>query len=252
MSDYLLLHGTAQGAWSWGKVWGHMTAPEEHPPRLYLPRQAVRVRAMDLPGHGADRAQDVALVDMSESARAVAHVVERENFADYVLVGHELGGTVALQAVYDLPVKPKRIVLVSGIVPGDGESPLSAYPWPTRVIIRICARLSGISGRDVGVPLSAINRYWFGGLDTMRQVETVGHTGPLPLRMLTQPVSLNLDNLPCPVTYVALTNNRLISAARQRTMAARIPGATVVELDAGHQVAIENPLELAEMLLAAA
>ena len=35
MTDYLLVHGAGQGSWAWGKVWGLMTAPEEHPPRLH-------------------------------------------------------------------------------------------------------------------------------------------------------------------------------------------------------------------------
>lgn len=252
MSDYLLVHGAGHGAWSWGKVWGHMTAPAEHPPRLYLPRQAVRVRAIDLPGHGADRAQDAALVDISESARAVAHVAQREQFTDYVLVGHELGATVALQSVNDLPAPPKKIILVSGIVPANGKSASSAYPFTTRTAVRLCSLLSKFSGRDIKVPAGAIDKYWFRGLDAMQRVETVGQIGPLPLRMLTQSVSLSLDNLPCPVIYVVLTDNRLISEGRQRTMAARIPGATVIELNAGHQAAIQQPRELAEMLLAAA
>ena len=34
MTDYLLVHGAGQGAWSWGSVWGYLTAPEDHPPTL--------------------------------------------------------------------------------------------------------------------------------------------------------------------------------------------------------------------------
>ena len=54
MTDYLLVHGAVQGAWSWGQVWGYLTAPVEHPPRLYASRAADRVYPLDLPGHGAD------------------------------------------------------------------------------------------------------------------------------------------------------------------------------------------------------
>ena len=110
--------------------------------------------------------------------------------------------------------------------------------------------LSALSGRDIPVPNSLVNNYVCKGLDPMQQVEIVGHLGPLPLRMLTQPVSFNLDELPCPVTYVVLGDDRMIAPARQRSMAERIPGATVVELDAGHQAASQKPRELAELLLA--
>ncbi|MCE2499580.1 MAG: alpha/beta hydrolase [Dehalococcoidia bacterium] len=251
MSDFLLIHGAGQGAWSWGKVWGHMTAPAEHPPRLFLARQSVRVRAVDLPGHGADAANDVAMVDMSESVQTVARVAEQEDFRDFTLVGHELGGTVALLAAPELSIKPKRIILVGGIVPGNGRPPASVYPAPVGALIRLCRTLSAFSGRDIPVPIGAINRYWCRGLDNMQQAQTIGHFGPLPLRMLTHPVSLDLGNLPCPVTYVVLGNDRLITPSRQRAMAARIPNATAVELDAAHQVAVQRPRELAETLLAA-
>ena len=250
MPDYLLVHGAGQGAWSWGKVWGHMTAPEEHPPRLYRPRQAVRVRAVDLPGHGNDLAPDVALADMSDAVQVIANVVERENFADYILAGHELGGTVALQAAGALPVKPRRVALVAGIVPSGRRAPASAYPLPARAAIRACRALGALVGRDITVPAGIINRYWCRGLDPMQQAATVGHFGPLPLRMLTRPVALNTEQLPCPVTYIVLGGDRLISPSRQRAMAARIPGATVIELDAVHQAGIQKPQELAEALLA--
>lgn len=250
MSDFLLIHGAGQGAWSWGKVWGHMTAPDEHPPRLFLARQALRVRALDLPGHGADAARDAAMVDMSESVQTVARLAEQEDFRDFTLVGHELGGTVALLAAPQMSVKPRRIVLVSGIVPGNGRPPAAAYPPSVGALIRFCRTLSALSAQDIPVPLGVINRYWCRGLDNMQQAQTIGHFGPLPLRMLTQPVSLDLANLPCPVTYVVLDNDRLITPSRQREMAARIPDATVVELDAAHQVAVQRPRELAQMLLA--
>ena len=251
MSDFLLIHGAGQGAKSWGKVWGHMTAPAQHPPPLYRARQSVRIRALDLPGHGADAAQDVAMVDIAESAQMVANVVDRENFSDYSVVGHELGGTVALAAASQLSPAPRRIVLVCGIVPGNGKSPASAYPLPARALIRLCKTISAVSGKDIPVPLSAVSRYWCGGLDPMEHAQTIGHYGPFPLRMLTQSVSLDLNELPCPVTYVVLNNDRLISAGRQRSMAARIPGVAIVELDAGHQVGVQQPRELAEALLAA-
>lgn len=250
VTDYLLVHGAGQGAWSWGKVWGHMTAPVEHPPRLYRPRQGVRVRAVDLPGQGSDAADDAGLVDISEGVQAIARVVEREGFSDYIIAGHELGGTVALQAATELPVAPKRVVLLAGIVPANRGTPVSAYPLLARCTISLCRALGSLVGRDIQVPRGLISGYMCRGLDPMQRVETVGHLGPLPLRMLTQSVTLNLDALSCPVTYIVLGDDRLISPSQQRAMAARIPGTTVIELDAAHQAATQKPRELAELLLA--
>ncbi len=251
MTDYLLVHGAGQGARSWGKVWGHMTAPVEHPPRLYRSRQSLRVRPVDLPGQGSDAADDAGLVDMSEAVQTVVNVVAREGFTDYVIAGHELGGAVALKAATELSTPPKRIVLLAGIVPPYRAAPVSAYPLLVRSAVQLCKFLSSLVGRDIQVPRSLVSGYLCRGLDPMQRVETVGFLGALPVRMLTQSLTLNLDALPCPVTYIVLKDDRLISAAQQRAMAARIPGATVVELDAAHQVATQKPRALAELLLAA-
>lgn len=228
-----------------------MTAPVEHPPRLYRPRQAVRVRAVDLPGQGSDAAEDAGLVDIAEGVQAIARVVEREGFSDYVIAGHGLGGTLALQAAGELPVAPKRIVLLAGIVPANRRAPVSAYPFLVRSAINLCKVIGTLSGRDLQVPRAIVSGYVCRGLEPMQRVETVGHLGALPTRMLTQPVALNPDTLPCPVTYIVLKDDRLITPSQQRAMAARIPNATVIELDAAHQATVQKPKELAELLLAA-
>ena len=228
-----------------------MTAPVEHPPRLYRPRHAVRVRAVDLPGQGSDAHADAGLVDISEAVQTIIKVVEREGFSDYVIAGHGLGGTIALQAATELPATPKRVVLLAGIVPANRRAPAAAYPPLARCALKACKVLGSLIGRDVQAPRSLVSGYVCRGLDPMQRVETVGHLGPLPIRMLTQPVALNLDALPCPVTYIVLRGDRLISPSQQRAMAARIPDATVIELEASHQAVTQKPRELAELLLAA-
>ena len=97
MTDYLLVHGAGQGAWSWGQVWGYLTAPQEHPPRLYVPRRANRVYPLDLPGHGADADGDTAEVRLEECVHAIIRAVEREGLKDVVLVGHGFGGGLRLK-----------------------------------------------------------------------------------------------------------------------------------------------------------
>ena len=78
MTDYLLVHGAGQGAWAWGRVWGRMTAPEEHPPVLYKSRRANRVLPIDLPGHGADASGDTSVVRVEDCVQSIVEAVERE------------------------------------------------------------------------------------------------------------------------------------------------------------------------------
>ena len=123
MTDYLLVHGAGQGSWAWGKVWGLMTAPVEHPPTLHKPRRADRVHPVDLPGHGPDIAGDTAAVRLEECVEVITRAVEQEQLRDVVLVGHGVSGGIVLEASKHLPTPPKRLALVGAAVP-EGQRPL--------------------------------------------------------------------------------------------------------------------------------
>ena len=123
MTDYLLVHGLGQGSWAWGKVWGLMTAPEEHPPRLYKPRRANRVHAIDLPGHGGDAAGDTDAVRVEECVEAIVHAVAEEQLRDVVLVGHGVSSGIVLQAAASLPQ------LRNGLPSWEVLYPRGPDPW---------------------------------------------------------------------------------------------------------------------------
>ena len=159
MTDYLLVHGAGQGAWSWGPVWGYLTAPEEHPPTLHKRRRANRVHPLDLPGHGADAGGDTSGVRLEECVQAITRTAEREQLKDLVLVGHGFSGSLVVQAASEMTVPPKRVVLVAGIVPAPQRPLLSACPARTRTAFRLFSMLSSLSRQEFKLPSSAINGF---------------------------------------------------------------------------------------------
>ena len=249
MTDYLLVHGAGQGAWSWGKVWGYMTAPVEHPPRLYTRPRADRVFLLDLPGHGGDADGDTGTVLLDECVHSITRAVERQSLKDLVMVGHSFAGPLIMQAAAQLTQPPKRLVLVAGVVPEDGKDMLAALPRNIRHSYKLLALLSKLSGRDLKVPKPAIDRYLCNGMDAMEIVQLVGYFGPLPTKVLSSKLSLGSLEIPCPVSYVVLTDDRLLPADVQRQMAARIANVEIVELESCHQAMLSKPRELADMLL---
>jgi pyruvate dehydrogenase E2 component (dihydrolipoamide acetyltransferase) len=80
-----------------------------------------RVAAIDLPGHGASDKADPATTDYSLAglASAVGEAIATANLAPTVLVGHSLGGAVALQLALDRPKLVRGLVLIdsAGIGP---------------------------------------------------------------------------------------------------------------------------------------
>ena len=249
MTDYLLVHGAGQGAWCWGQVWGYLTAPQEHPPRLHVPRRANIVYPMDLPGHGADADGDTAEVRLEECVHAITRAVEREGLKDLVLVGHGFAGGLVLQAVSQLPQPPKRLVLVAGIVPVSQRSMLSAMPQATQGRYRLLVALSKLSRQDCKYPKATISRLLCNGMDPMQVIQALGFFGPLATRVLTARVSLDDGPPPCPVTYVVLNQDRLLPSETQERMARRMPGVEIVSLDSCHEAMLYKPKELAEILL---
>ncbi len=249
MTDYLLVHGLGQGAWCWGAVWGYLTAPEEHPPTLHKRRRANRVHPLDLPGHGADADGDTGAVRLEECVQAINKAVEREQLKDLVLVGHGISGSLVVQAAKEMAVPPKRVVLVAGIVPAPQRPLLSAIPSRTRAAFNLFAILSSLSGQELKLPRPAINGLLCNGMDPMDVVQLVGFLSPLPTKVLKSRLSIEDTTMPCPVTYIVLTDDKLIPPDAQLRIAERFESVETVEIESCHQVMAQRPKELAEVLL---
>ncbi len=249
MTDYLLVHGAGQGAWSWGRVWGYLTAPVEHPPSLYKTRRANRVYPLDLPGHGADAEGDTGDVRLEECVQAIPRVIERQGLKNVVVVAHGFAASIVLQASTQLPESPKRIVLLAGMVPQQQRSMVSVLPSRARIGFKALSAMSGLVGKGLKLPRGVIYNQLCNGMDPMEVVHSLGHFGPIPTKVMTTKVSLEQAEPPSPVTYVVLSQDKVLPPDLQYRMARRVPGAEVVNLDACHQVMLSNPKELADLLL---
>ena len=82
MADLLLIHGAGDGA----AIWDHQLAALSGEHRLV---------ALDLPGHGA-RLAETAYADHAANAGEVEHALDAAGFQHPILIGHSLGGAVAL------------------------------------------------------------------------------------------------------------------------------------------------------------
>lgn len=248
MTDFLLVHGAGQGSWAWSKVWGRMTAPEEHPPTLHKPRRANRVHPIDLPGHGPDAKGDTAAVRLNECIEAITYDVEHEGLRDLVLVGHGISAGIVLQAAAALPTPPKRVVIVGGIVPERQRTFMGMCSTRVRTGYRLLSMLSSLSGKELKFPQPFINSYLCNSMETMDIVRILGFFGPLPTRLLNTRLTLE-DELPSPVSSIVLTKDRVVPAQDQRRTAERLNCEDVVEIEACHMGAWERPEELADALL---
>jgi pimeloyl-ACP methyl ester carboxylesterase len=133
----LLVHGMAGKAENWNEVIEPLALTH-------------RVIAPDFPGHGhsAPGAGDYSLGSLASGLRDLMLALGHERAT---LVGHSLGGGVAMQFVYQFPEMVERLVLVSSGGLGPDVSPIlraAALPGADLFI----TATAGV-GRAVGTPI---------------------------------------------------------------------------------------------------
>lgn len=108
----VFLHGLGGAQSTWANVLGEFA-------------DAYRIVALDLPGHGASDkpSPDTADYSILGLANAVAEVLEQLDLASAVLVGHSLGGAIALHLALERPKLVSGLVLVNSAGLGPEISP---------------------------------------------------------------------------------------------------------------------------------
>ena len=250
MVDLLLVHDAGQGSWCWGRVWGHLTAPIEHPPRLYSRERVGKVAAMDLPGHGPGARQDTSSLTLDDFVAAVTDEVRSQGLHDLVMAGHGVTASILLQAAAKLEEPPKRIVLFAGIIPDEGKNALAMLSRLNRLGFKTMARSNVIGKKELRLPKAVITNVYCNGMDPFDVIQIVGRFSPLPLQLFQTRASVNNFGRTCPVTYVPLWRDRLFPPEMQRQAAERLGGVDILaELDSCHEVMIERPKQVADILL---
>jgi pimeloyl-ACP methyl ester carboxylesterase len=204
---------------------------------------------MDLPSHGADAGGNTAGVLPEECVQAIVRAVERQDMHDLVLVGHGFSAPLVLKASAQLPVPPRRVVLVAGIVPSSGSNMISVLAPNIRFCFNLSSGIIGMLGKELRLPGPLISRYLCNGVEPEEMVRSVGFYGPLATRTLKTKVQPEDLETPSPVTYVVLTLDMLLPPPIQKRMAERIPGVELIELEACHQAPLYRAREIADLLL---
>ncbi len=246
-----LIHGITNSGQSWE-------------PAMRLLARDFDVIAPDLPGHGdSDRQRgDHSLGGHACVMRDLLHVLEVERAT---VVGHSLGGGVAMQFAYQFPDMVERLVLVGSGGLGREVSPLirsAALPFAEQVLPLLTARplvdgvtaIAGLLGRvglKPGADLAEISRGIASLGDTERRAAFV-RTVRSVMSPRGQRVTAN-DRL-----YLAAeTPTLIVWGARDPIIPVEHGLAAHVLLDdsrleifegAGHFPQLDDPLRFAELL----
>lgn len=225
MADLVFLHGAGDSAAAW-----------ERQVKYFGGRH--RVLALDLPGHG-ERRGEAALGDHDQNADEVTRQVRDNGMAEPILIGHSMGGGIALTVALRHPELPRGLVLVAS------GARLRMHPDFVEAARRRAAEAPDALAEGA-IPLekvvspgaSAETRAWLqaragrataaatyadfvatDGFDVMERLAEIGH----------------------PVLVLAGEDDQMTPPKYQHFLAERLPNARLVLLpDAGHYPQVEQ------------
>jgi pimeloyl-ACP methyl ester carboxylesterase len=226
---YVLVHGGCHGGWCWDPIVSRLDRP---------------ALAVDLPGRNGDPAgfRTTSLADWVASAgEQMAAFTPRR----VVLVAHSLGGVTATALAQELPERIHAIVLVSCIVPAEGQTVAATLAGE-----RYQALFRDDGGFWPPAPDAAKNSLLNGVPDTIAD-PWVARLVPEPSPPFLAPVSYR--RMPdVPITYVSLSRDQGLPPIMQQQMIANLGITDVVSIESCHNVMVSEPDALAEIVCRAA
>jgi non-heme chloroperoxidase len=258
----LLLHGITLSAAIW-----HFQLP-------VLATAGLRVVAYDQRGHGSSTVGAEGLT-FDRLAADLGEILDQLLIdGDVVLVGHSMGGMVALRHLASVPgdadgtgrVRGLALVATSaGPVVGSGLPGVAALVAAGGPVLTTLGRLSRrLPGPSLGAgDLSfLLTRVTFGDDPSTSQVAlTRDVTNAVPAKvaaeLLAQIVSFDetpvLGRVAVPATVVVGTHDLMTPVRHARALARELGDAELVVLEGcGHQVMVERPAELTDAVVALA
>ncbi len=233
MAVFVLVHGAGTGGWLWRRV------------RVALQRVGHEVFTPTLTGVG-ERAHLIRRdVGLGTHIADVVAVLEYEELADVLLVGHGYAGMIIPAVADRLPGGVRRLVYLDAVVTESGQSMLDVMPpeiresWQREV-------LSGDGWRVQPWPSPPLGRIHDDGCDEGECRRLLTRRAPQPLACFTEPLAVERA-LP-PATYIHCRDKPDGDVAARLAAQMRARGADVRVLDAGHYCMLTAPGATAELL----
>jgi pimeloyl-ACP methyl ester carboxylesterase len=224
---FVLVHGGGFGSSTWDRLIPHLSAP---------------TLAIDLPGRGKRRDVDLADVTTQECAEAVVADMEAADVRDAVIVGHSLAGVTVPRVLALAPERLQAAVLISAIVPAQGENVMTAMDPATRAAVEPALR-AGVYSPGSGAGLEMLCN----DLNEEQTSFVVQSRTDDSVRLLTDPMDLTGIRQSVPRWWIHLTLDHRVPPALQHEGNVRW-GGRVLTMDTGHMAMVADPRGLAAHL----
>jgi pimeloyl-ACP methyl ester carboxylesterase len=231
----VFLHGAAfdHSVWQWQS--------------RYFAHHGYSALALDLPGHG--RSPGAVRATIEEWAEWVAAFLEEAGVSQVALVGHSMGSLIALQTALRHGERIAKLVLVGTAAPmpvGDAFLAAALERSPAALDMEaVWGHSRQAQLMQSPVPGTTL-------LGASRSLNERSKPGALHAALAAcnayRPSMDAVRALKIPTLVVAGTRDQMTQFKAGKALAAEIPGAKLVSLEAGHSMMSEAPRELLQAL----
>ena len=230
MSDILLIHGAAHGAWCW-----HRVIPA-------LQTLGHRARAIDLPSHGADQT-DPAQVTLDLYARAILDAAEGPT----LLLGHSMGGFPITAAAQHAPERFTALIYLCAYLPRAGQTLAEMRKAGSSQPLAGAFQIDATRTTFTFDPSQAPALFYH---DCPPEDVALAQASlcPQPIRPQETPIPNTSRAEQLPRFYIRCTDDRAIPPDYQTTMSASLPPDHVLALPTSHSPFFSAPEALARQI----
>lgn len=227
---FILVHGAWHGGWCWQRVADLLEA------------RGHKVHAPTLTGLAERRSELAPGIDLSTHAADVTDLVTRESLGNIVLVGHSYGGMVITQVAEKIGSAIASLVYLDAFLPEPGQSLLDlASPGTREALAKAIA-----SGATTIAPIPAAAFK----VNEADQAWVDARCTPQPAATMTQAVSgIEGRDGVLAKTYIRASGYPSASFDAGLAKARNLKGWRTYEVACGHDVMLDAPQRLAEILL---
>jgi pimeloyl-ACP methyl ester carboxylesterase len=230
---FVLVHGAWHGGWCWRRVADR------------LRREGHAVFTPTLTGLGERSHLLQSGIDLASHVTDIVNVMQWERLADVVLCGHSYGGFVISGVAEVIPDAIRAIVFIDAFLPENGDTILKLTGPAVRDAIR-----AALQRGELAVPprpaeafgVNAADRQWVDSLCV-----------PQPIGTFTSPIALSgARERIARKTYIRAKAYDNPAFDRALSVAQSDPSWRCYEIACGHDVMVDRPDRLSELLLQAA
>jgi pimeloyl-ACP methyl ester carboxylesterase len=230
---FVLVHGSWHGGWCWRRVADR------------LERRGHKVYTPTLTGLGERVHLLTSSVDLNTHITDVANVIKFEDLKSIVLVGHSYAGCVISGVVEEMLPTIASIVFVDAFLPEDGQRMLDLTPANLRD-----AALQAQSKGEIARPIVAAAAFKVNNQD---QAWVNSKLTPQPLGPTFTPNKFTgAREKVAKKTYIRALGYPMPSFDNWLAQCKADPTWRTHTIDCGHDIMVDRPDELTELLIAAA